>query len=76
MKRIINNETSQERFQRLATQRTNEVLKRLKILGNCSNRQIYEYNEKEINTIFSAIERKMKEVRSKFYIKNEEKFRL
>ena len=33
------------RFERLAVYRTNEVLKRLKVLGNCGNRSAYEYTE-------------------------------
>ncbi|MCM8824936.1 MAG: hypothetical protein NC937_02095 [Candidatus Omnitrophica bacterium] len=76
MKRVEKNETTRERFKRLATLRTNEVLKRLKILGNCANRQIYEYTEDDIETIFSAIERKVKEVKTKFYFPKEEKFKL
>lgn len=70
------NETPSERFKRLATKRTNEILKRLKILGNCANRQFYEYTEKEIETIFSAIERKVREIKAKFYFEKEEKFKL
>lgn len=71
-----NNETSEERFRRLATTRTNEVLRRLKILGNCSNRQVYSYSERDIEKIFSAIERKLKETRAKFYSTKDENFRL
>lgn len=70
-------ETTKERFKRLATHRTNEVLYRLKVLGNCSNRQLYEYDEKEIDKIFSEIEKKIKEAKAKFYfVKTNEKFRL
>lgn len=76
MKSIGKNETQEERFKRLATLRTNEVLKRLKVLGNCSNRQIYEYSEKDIEAIFSVIERKVKEVKMKFQFSKEEKFKL
>lgn len=65
-----------DNFTRLATKRTNEILKRLKILGNCSNRQAYEYTEKQIEVIFSAIERKIKEVKSKFHFPKEDKFEL
>ncbi len=71
-----NNETAEERFRRLATSRTNEVLRRLKILGNCSNRQVYAYTDKDIEKIFSVIERKLKEVRAKFNARGDEKFRL
>lgn len=76
MNKINKNETPRERFKRLATRRTNVVLKRLKILGNCANRQVYEYTEKDIDAIFSAIERKVKEIRTKFYFTKEERFKL
>ena len=57
-----------ERFKRLAESRTNEVLKRLKILGNCSNRSAYDYNEQDIQKIFSTIDNKVREVKSKFRV--------
>jgi hypothetical protein len=70
-------EEKRQRFKKLATLRTNAVLHRLKVLGNCSNRQLYEYDEKEIDKIFSEIEKKVKEVKSKFhYNKRNEEFRL
>lgn len=65
-----------ERFHRLGEYRTNEVLKRLKVLGNCANRSAYEYNEEEINKIFSEIERKVKEVKAKFYFPKNKHFQL
>ncbi|OGH70587.1 MAG: hypothetical protein A2754_03125 [Candidatus Magasanikbacteria bacterium RIFCSPHIGHO2_01_FULL_47_8] len=70
------NETSRERFRRLATLRTNGVLKRLKVLGNCSNRNAYEYDEEDINKIFSEIERKVKEVKAKFHFPKKRDFKL
>lgn len=70
------NETPRERFKRLATMRTNEVLKRLRVLGNCANRQYYEYTESDIESIFSAIEKRAKETKTKFYFEKEEKFKL
>lgn len=70
------NETPEERFKRLATQRTNAVLKKLKILGNCANRQVYKYTEREIDKIFSTIDRQVKEIRAKFHFPKEEKFKL
>ena len=67
MDKINKNEANRDRFKRLATIRTNVVLKRLKILGNCSNRSVYEYDEKDIEKIFSEIEKKVKEVKYKFH---------
>ncbi len=66
-----------KRFKKLASYRTNEVLRRLKVLGNCANRSAYEYTEEEIGKIFSEIEKKVREVKSKFYFPNKNKeFRL
>lgn len=65
-----------ERFKRLAEYRTNEVLKRIKVLGNCANRSAYDYNEEDIEKIFSAIERKVKEEKNKFHFPKKDKFKL
>ena len=59
-----------ENFKRLATSRTNEVLKRLKILGNCANRSSYDYTEEEVGKIFAEIDRKLKEIKAKFTFPN------
>jgi hypothetical protein len=60
-----------ERFKRLATSRTNEALKRLQVLANCSNRSAYEYSEDEVNKIFSTIEKSVRDAKSKFYYPKE-----
>ncbi len=65
-----------ERFKRLAVYRTNEVLKRLRVLGNCANRSAYEYSEEEINKIFSEIDRKTKETKAKFHFNKDKEFKL
>lgn len=64
---MVSIEKKREMFKRLAAYRTNEVLKRLKVLGNCSNRSSYEYTEEEVNKIFSEIERRVKETKIKFH---------
>ena len=76
MERANNNETPKERFKRIATVRTNAVLDRLRILGNLSNRQMYSYSEEDINKIFSAISKQLKEVRVKFNSRKEKEFKL
>lgn len=70
------NETPRDRFKRLATLRTNEVLNRLRILGNCTNRQAYEYTKEDVDAIFLVIDRKVKETKGKFHFPKEEKFKL
>ncbi|MEG0051442.1 MAG: hypothetical protein RR712_04615 [Terrisporobacter sp.] len=64
--KIISN-TKEDRFKRLAQQRTRNVLKSLKILGNCSNKSSYEYTEEDLKKIFSAIEIEIKNTKNKFY---------
>ena len=76
MDRVNNNETAQERFKRIATLRTNAVLDKLRILGNLSNRQMYSYSEEDINRIFLAINKQIKEVRAKFNSHKQAKFKL
>lgn len=75
-KEIIKNETSGDRFKRLATLRTNAVLQKLKVLGNCSNRQAYTYDEEDVDKIFSEIERRVKEVKAKFHFPKKRDFKL
>lgn len=70
-KRISDNK--RERFTKLAVYRTNEVLKKLKVLGNCSNRSAYEYSEEDINKIFAEIEKTVKETKSKFHFTKKRK---
>jgi Neuraminidase (sialidase) len=71
-----NNDIGRERFKRLATQRTNAVLQKLKVLGNCSNRSAYDYTEDEVNKIFSEIDRRVKETRVKFHFPKDKEFKL
>lgn len=62
----MNNESKRERFKRLATKRTNKVLKSLEVLGNCANRSGYDYSEEDIKKIFNAIEGKVEKTKLKF----------
>lgn len=59
-------ETKRDRFKRLASNRTNAVLEKLDVLGNCANRSNYEYTEEEVKQMILAIERKLNEVKVAF----------
>ena len=50
-------ENRDDRFKRVAARRTNDIIRRIRLLGNCSNRSSYNYTEEQINKIFSALER-------------------
>ena len=75
-RKISTSENKREKFLRLATLRTQEILSRLRILGNCANRQVYEYNEADLDKIFSAIDKQLRDVKSKFTILKEKEFKL
>jgi len=59
-----------DRFKRVAARRTNTILKKLQILGNCANRSAYEYTDEDINRIFGEIEKTTRLVKTKFKISN------
>ena len=66
-----------KRFKRLAAQRTEKVLQKLHVLGNCSNRSSYEYSEEDINKIFSEIDKAIKNAKSRFnYPRKRSQFKL
>lgn len=69
-------ESKSQRFRRVAVKRTNDILDKIRILGNCSNKSTYEYSEDEINKIFSEIEKHLKLAKSKFLSEKKERFEL
>lgn len=71
-----NRESNSERFKRVASRRTKDILNRLRILGNCANKGVYEYTEEEVNKIFSTIEGQLKEIKAKFHFPKKEVFKL
>lgn len=69
-------ETRHERFKRIASKRTNEILEKIRILGNCSNKSSYEYAEEEISKIFSEIDKQLKLTKGKFLTGRRVRFKL
>ena len=69
-------ESKNDRFKRLASKRTNEVIDKIRILGNCSNKSTYKYSREDINKIFKSIEQELRDVKSKFKINKKEEFKL
>lgn len=69
-------ETRAERFRRIAENRTNEIIKKLSLLGNCSNKSSYEYTEEEVSKIFSAIDKELRQARARFTFNRRKVFKL
>ena len=69
-------ETRSERFRRVATKRTNKILRQIQILGNCSNKSSYSYTEEDIKKIFSAIEGELRSTKALFSNRKKDNFKL
>ncbi len=61
-------ENSADRFKRIAEYRVNNVLNSIRVLGNCSNRSAYSYDEAQIEKIFDTINQYVVDIRSKFTV--------
>ena len=69
-------EDRQKRFNRIAEKRTNEIIRRIQLLGNCSNKSSYDYSEKEVNKIFNAIGKELKQAKARFTFIRSKSFKL
>jgi hypothetical protein len=69
-------ERKAEAFKRLASQRTNTVLEKLRILGNCANKNLYDYGDEDVRKIFRVIEAEVRRTKAKFSDTKKERFRL
>lgn len=59
-------ETKVHSFKRLATNRTNYILKNLQLLGNLSNTNNYSYTTVEVSKIFNAIDDELRITKNRF----------
>lgn len=59
-------ETDRQKFVRLATKRVNKALKAIQLVGNLSNRGNYEFNERDVEKIFSALSAQIRICRERF----------
>ena len=68
-----NYETNRERFIRIAEARTQKIIDMIDLLGNCSNQYNYDYTQKDVDKMFSAIETALKASKAKFASENTNK---
>ena len=61
-----NKSGKRQRFEKVASNRVQRILDTLDLLQNCSNKNNYEYDEKDIELMFSEISKKLKETKT-FY---------
>lgn len=66
-------ETNRERFVRIAEVRTQKIIDMIDLLGNCSNQYNYEYTQKDVEKMFTAIESALKSSKARFTSENSNK---
>lgn len=59
-------ETKRERFKRVAENRTNKIITLMQLLGNCANKNNYDYTEKDVKLIIDTLEEEIKILKNKF----------
>lgn len=69
-------ENRRERFKRLASKRTTNVLNQLRVLSNLSDRNNYDYTDDDVKRIFNAIEDQLHIIKAKFQSKIRKEFKL
>jgi len=62
----VKDENKTQKFVRIAENRTQRILDDLRLLGNCSNSTVYDYEETQTNKIFKAIDEEFKRVKALF----------
>jgi hypothetical protein len=55
-----------ERFEKVASNRVQKIIDYLNLLGNCANKNNYEYTDKDVELMFKEISRTLKETRVLF----------
>lgn len=60
------NENKSTRFKRLATNRVNNAVNTLRLIGNLSNTNNYSFEAADVNTIFKAIEEELTLAKARF----------
>ena len=54
------------KFEELAEKRVNDLIKKMKLLGNLSNRSNYDYTDEHVKQILSVVREEFKELERKF----------
>lgn len=65
-KKVQDNESKAEKFVRLGEYRVNKAIEAIGRIENLSNRSSYEYTEEQVEAMFSMMEKRLAEVKSRF----------
>jgi hypothetical protein len=69
-------ETKEQRFKRVAERRARRVLDSFRSLSQCSNKRMYNWDEKQLRKMWDAINYAFKTCQDSYKIAEPEEFRL
>ncbi|WP_404469630.1 hypothetical protein [Sutcliffiella horikoshii] len=55
-----------EKFEELGEKRMNEAIKKIRLIGNLSNRNNYDYTDEHVKAILNTLEAEIQVLKSKF----------
>lgn len=58
--------SKRERFEDVASKRVQYIIDKLDLLGNCANRNNYEFDEEDVKKMFIVIKNQLKKTEQKF----------
>ena len=69
-------ETKEHRYKRIAEKRVQRVLDSIRSLSHCSNKRMYEWNDEQLQKIWSVINKELVNCKASFENARPEEFRL
>ena len=59
-------ETKSEKFERIAQRRVTELVAKIRLIGNLSDRRNYDYTDEHVRQIFDALDSEVRACKVKF----------
>jgi hypothetical protein len=69
-------ETKSQRFIRVAEKRVQNAVDSIRKISQCSNKRMYEWDEKQLKKIWAALESELGKCKDSFRTEGEQTFRL
>lgn len=59
-------ESKSDKFKRISGRRVDELVKKIKLVGNLSNRGSYEYDDADVERMFSRLQQVLDDAKERF----------
>ena len=69
-------EDKNSRFCRVAEARVNKIIKMVRLLGNCSNKMVYAYNDSQVEQIFDTLQAELIQAKRRYAQSGKKRFSL